>query len=88
MGKDMKVASCFEVFRSGFTQLFVKGSKNVSNTKSFISNIKKRAKKIQVDSDVKHTQALEVAAKEAGFPNYYALLQHSKKANNHKASFR
>ncbi|WP_300357509.1 hypothetical protein [uncultured Pseudoalteromonas sp.] len=55
-------------------------------TKSCISNIKKRAKKIQVDLDIKHTQALELAAKEAGFPNYYALLQHSKKANNHKAN--
>ena len=55
-------------------------------TKSFISNIKKRAKKIQVDSDIKHTQALELATKEAGFPDYYALLQHSKKANNHKAN--
>ncbi|EIE1271970.1 MULTISPECIES: hypothetical protein [Vibrio] len=55
-------------------------------TQSFISNIKKLAKKIQVELGVKHTQALELAAREVGFPNYHSLLQHSKKANNHRAN--
>lgn len=48
-------------------------------TQSFISNVKKLAKKIQVELGVKHTQALELAAREVGFPNYHSLLQHSKK---------
>lgn len=55
-------------------------------TQSFISNVKKRAKKIQVESDIKRTQALELAAQEVGFPNYHALLRHSKQANNHQAN--
>ncbi|HGF5226167.1 TPA: hypothetical protein ACF37M_003404 [Vibrio parahaemolyticus] len=50
-------------------------------TQSFLSNVKKRAKKIQVESDIKHTQALELAAQEVGFPNYHALITHSKRAN-------
>lgn len=42
-------------------------------TQSFISNVKKLAKKIQVELGVKHTQALELAAREVGFPNYHSL---------------
>lgn len=53
-------------------------------TQSFISNVKKKANKIKVELGVKHTQALELAAQEVGFPNYHSLLKRSKKANNCK----
>jgi hypothetical protein len=55
-------------------------------TQSFVSNIKKNAKNLQKKLGVKHTQALEIAAKEAGFPNYHALQTRVKRENDHKAN--
>lgn len=55
-------------------------------TKSFISNIKKRAKILQNELGVKHVQALEFAAQEAGFPTYHALQVRNKRVNNHEAN--
>ncbi|MBE3653899.1 hypothetical protein [Vibrio navarrensis] len=57
-------------------------SSNMSKTLK--TKLKKQARHIQHDFNVSYSQALEIAAKEKGFPSYHAL-QAVKKNDNHKA---
>lgn len=54
-------------------------------TRSFLSNVKKHAKILQVEKSIKHTKALDLAAQEVGFPSYYALQIRFKRLSNHES---
>jgi len=53
-------------------------------SKTLKTKLKKLARHIQRNSNVSYSQALELAAKEEGFPSYHAL-QAAKKNDNHKS---
>ncbi|MBE3794209.1 hypothetical protein HJ184_24475 [Vibrio parahaemolyticus] len=43
-------------------------------TETFIKNVKKSAKKIKSDLNISHTEALEIVAKNHGYPSYHSLI--------------